>query len=230
MRVSYPFLPDDWTATQLINNPMTDFQIIRLSSRSIYIYRRGEPGFIEKPNSQRTDYCWRLLASDKLISLNTKNCKNGESETTYLSSNAVTITLKSDIPDKIILVEPTSGTTYPLDVPKAETPNVTPPKSIALNQNDSVWIDVSVDDASKVDTVEANQLKLKWRIPPLAKKGESIKKGEPVKKIQVEITRDLTVKLGNVDLTVLDKDGKPIGGTRLNISCSQNCNDNGGKQ
>ena len=128
-----------------------------------------------------------------------------------LSDSSFLITSESDIPDRIVVVQP-NGAVIPLDVPKSSQPAAEPPKPIELKQYDSVWIEVPIKDASKVASVEANQLTLHYQIPP------NDDEGNPPKSIKVQVTRDLTARPGTVDLTVFDKDSKPINVIRLHIS------------
>jgi hypothetical protein len=153
----------------------------------------------------------------------TNRCLDGELSAIGVAPNAVTVKLASDIPDKIILIAPNKAS-FILGVPKAVPVDGASSKPIALNQYDAVWIEVAVKDISKVASVVANKLTLKYTIP------ESDKDGNIPKTIRVETTRDLTEKPGDVDLSVLDKDGKSLGEARLHISCQQCNKDTGGKQ
>jgi len=129
-------------------------------------------------------------------------CRAGDEKvSTAISSHAVAVTMPEAILDKIVLVSP-AGATWALDVPKSQTSTDTKP--ITLNQYDSSWVDVPVEDVSKVASVEANQQKLNFR------PGKPAKPGDKPKSISVEVTRDLTVKAGSIDLSVLDKDGKVL--------------------
>jgi hypothetical protein len=181
---------------------------------------------IQPPPKER--YCWQILAGEKAEELDTVDCKQSSKKkiSQCMSANTVKVTLASNIPDKVILIAPNAAV-FPLDVPKDESkgksPDVSTPKPLSMRQYDAVWIDVAVKDASKVASVEANQLALKYRIP------EPGKDGKPSKTIQVEVTRDLTAKPGNVDITVLNKDGKPVGSTRIQIVSRHDKNDKGGK-
>ncbi len=104
----------------------------------------------------------------------------------------------SDQPDKIVLLNP-YGAAATLDIPKgASTTDPTKTKPIMLHQYDSTWVPVTGGDLSKVQSVEANKLSLQFMKP------NDLKPGEKVKIIQVEITRELTSKPGNIDVNVLD--------------------------
>jgi hypothetical protein len=201
----------------------------------------------DSPNlqPQSKKFCWQLIASDgKPIPLKTEYCQDEHSQppnsapqppskkskgkkardtktktlktevveanSEPLSSHAELVTL-SEIPDRVALMAP-NGAVYLVDVPKSTQPADAGPKPIQLNQYDSLWIDVAVKDVSKVVSVEANQLMLKYRIPP------PDDDGNPPKSIKVEITRDLTAQPGDVEITVLDKDGKSVASSRLHIS------------
>jgi hypothetical protein len=122
-------------------------------------------------------------------------------------------TLDADFPAKVALISPEpTNAFFSLDVPKLAAEPAPTLKPIALHQYDSVWIDVGVNDPSKVVSVEAGQLTLRSRpLPP-------DKQGKPAKALQVEVTRRLTAKPGDVDITLLDKDRKKVGSVRLHIA------------
>lgn len=227
VKVTYPFLPESWTASLPIPNPDADFQVTRLGGNSVLILTRNQLGFTLDPNSpdltpQTRPYCWQLfLPGGGKLALKTEYCQPGDEGTVSLSNYAVTITAKQDIPEKLLLVSP-AGAVFTLDVPKSPaTAAPDAPKPIDLTQNDAVWITVTVKDPSKVASVEANQQAL--RFLPSPPKGD-----EPAKTIQVFIPRSVTEKAGGVDLTVTDKEGK-ISTVRLNIVGRPGANE-GGKQ
>jgi hypothetical protein len=223
LRVSYPFLSANWTATFLIADPAANFQVIRLSSRSIVLYVKGYLGFVHNPHGDDPSrpYCWKMLATDKPIILGSDSCKSGDKGTEGLSSNAISVRLGVDIPENIVLISPENAV-FSLTAPKLVAADASSQKPITLNQYDAVWVDIGVKDVSKVASVEANQVTIKYRVPAPDKDGNASKI------IQAQIPRDLTAKPGDVDLTVLDKDGMPIGSARLHISPSRS--DKGEKQ
>jgi hypothetical protein len=226
VRVSYPFLPEMWTATRLLPNPASLFQIVRFD-KTLFIYKRDDLGFTIDPDNPNPtppaiNYCWQLYAGDQPLTLKTDTCTSGSPGTTAISPYAVAVTMTTSVPDKIVLIAPNKAV-YPFDVPKAEAAAPTGPKPIALNQGDAIWVDIAVKDVTKVASVEANQQPLKYRIPA------PDKEGNPAKAIQVQVTRDLTAKPGDIEVTLLDKEGKPITSVHLQISC-KHCEDNGGKQ
>lgn len=90
------------------------------------------------------------------------------------------------------------------------------------DQYDAVWIEIPLDDVSKANSVEADLLKLKFVTKPATKPGEKSKS------IKLELTREITSKPGNVDITVLDKDSKSVATARVQISCVD-CKTGGGK-
>gem|GEM_PF-1744925 len=125
------------------------------------------------------------------------------------------LNLKAAAPDKIILMDP-FGATFALDVPKGSADS-TASKSVSVTQYDSVWIDLPVDDASKVGSVLGNQQPLS--IVPR----EAGADGLPGKSVKVLITRDLSSRPGNIDLSVFDKSGKLLTTTRLTVSPCATC-------
>ncbi len=180
-------------------------------------------GFTKDPNSATLTptskkFCWQLIAGDgKPIALKTDYC-DSEAPTVSLSTNAELVTL-TEIPDRVALVAP-NGAVLLLDIPKSESAAGATQKPIQLNQYDSLWIDIPAKDVAKVVSVEANQLLLKFRIPP------PDDDGNPPKAIKVQITRDLTSQPGDVEITLLDKDNKPITSTRLHITAVQRRGEN----
>ena len=219
VKVSWPFLSDQWTATSRVYDPAGSYRALRLDAKRIIIMTSDPGGFI----SDTSDPCWTMLAGTRDIKLPSESCKASTTGVTRLSDFAVDITLADTVPDKVVLVSPEKFP-YTVDVPKVSAA-VEPatPKPIELKQFDAIWVTIAVKDAAKVEGVEANQLRLKFR------KGEPEKEGGAIKTIKVQITRELTSKPGNVDLTVLDKDGNSIGEARLSISPCENCNRDGGK-
>lgn len=238
VRVSYPFLPEEWTASKLISNPNLDFQLTRVSGSTILIHTRSLLGFTRKlsPGQNGTstmtapsNYCWQILVGGQLFNLANGSCTNPDAGTRNLSDADILVKQDAGIPDKIFLISPEHAV-FALDVPKG-TPDPPPtPKVITLNQFDAAWIDIAVEDSSKVAAVEVNQVTLRPRRPP-------DENGKPAKSIQVPISRELTAKPGELDITLLDADGKPLLDkdgkllvkTRLRITCRV-CDIEGGKQ
>lgn len=66
-------------------------------------------------------------------------------------------------------------------------------------------------------SVEANKMSLSWRKPSPDKDHKSI---------QIQITQELSGKSSEMDVTVLDKEGKFLAKAHLHlhISCNQCCN------
>ena len=219
VKVSWPFLSNKWTATSRVYDPAGSYRAIRLDAKRIVIMTSDPGGFI----SDTSDPCWTMLAGTRDIKLPSESCKASTTGVTRLSDFAVDITLADTVPDKVVLVSPEKFP-YAVDVPKV-TAAAEPatPKPIELKQFDAIWVTITIKDVAKVVAVEANQLPLKFR------KGQPEKEGGAIKTIRVQITRELTSKPGNVDITVLDKDGNSIGEARLSISPCENCNRDGGK-
>ena len=219
VKVSWPFRSDKWTATSRVYDPAGTFRTLRLDAKRIVIMTNDPGGFI----SDSTDPCWTLLAGYKTIKLPSKTCKESAEGVTKISDFAVDVTLPDAAPDKIVVVSPEKYP-YAVDVPKvAAGAEPTTPKPIELKQCDSLWVTIAVKDVTKVDHVEANQVRLKHRI------GKPEKEGAPIKTIQVHITRELSIKPGDVEITVLDKSGNSIGDAKVSISERENCNRDGGK-
>jgi hypothetical protein len=224
VKVVWPLRSSRWMDVSHFSDPVGDYQVVRLSEKSMMLLSKSIAGFTKKPDNPASPLdassCWQLFAGEKPLRLKTSKCTTGDPETEGSGDNAISVNLKSAIPDKIVLVSPI-GAAFALDVPKTASDSAAK-KSIAVNQYDAVWVEVALDDVTKVRSVEANETKLKF----IAK--EPSKPGEQPKAIKVEVTRELTSKPGNVDLLILDGAGKVITTTRMEISCT-NCKVDGGK-
>lgn len=216
IKVSWPFQSEDWSAATRLYEPSTGFRILRAASDQLVLSSQDARGFTALPTLTG---CWKLLSGGVSLDLKSMTCTGGSG--TSLSDNTVLVKLASDAPDRIILVNP-EGFPYQLDVPKLEKPETPAPKPVTLNQYDSVWIDINVSDFSKVSFVEADKNRLRHR----SKKPD--KPNDPVKAIQVEITRELTQAPGDVDVIIYDSANNPLSKTKLHIVC-QICDNNGGK-
>ena len=216
VRISWPFLADRWASTAHFSDPDAAYQAIRISDKSVLVTSKTHWGFVRDPHDPAKDLsatnCWQLFASDKLLKLKTRLCTSGDAETQPAGDSAEAVVLKSAIPDKVVLVDPYGASTA-MDVPKLASGQTAGPKPIAVNQYDAVWIDVPVDDIAKVSSVEADLLKLTFIAKP------ETKPGDKAKSIKVELTRQITSKPGNVDITVLDKDSKSLAVARVQIAC-----------
>jgi hypothetical protein len=257
VRVSWPFYnPNSWTSSLTFSNPDAQFKVVRVSEKSIVISRVGNLAFVQDAAHEMIspedagDHCWQLIAGDKPVSLPTLSCpykappaaapkpvKGGKAAPPATPSTGPLIQRQGytvsatvdDLPGQAILLAP-NGSIYHLTIPDfpAKKDSKTAPAPVALGQNDSAWVDITVPAGKVPVTVEANGASLKWRrkdadskIPP---------KPDPKKPlaIQVEVTRALTAKSGTLDLTVLDAKGDPIMKQQIKISCSQ-CSDKGDK-
>jgi hypothetical protein len=134
----------------------------------------------------------------------------------------VRVELETDVPDKILLIAPNQAT-YPLDVPKVKADDSSTAKPIVLKQFDALWVEITGKDWTGAVSAEANQVILKVRIPKpatAAPANAADSKSPKTTKIEVEITREVTAKPGDADLTILDKDGKQVGDrSRLQVTC-----------
>lgn len=222
-KVTSPFLPPGkWTKTFPVGG--TPFVVTRVSAKTITIARPDPLGFIGDPSKDLgvavPPYCWRLLANDTAVTLHSSVCPNGTVGPVE-GPNLVSLTLDKGIPDKVILVAPNTASTV-LDVPKLPSDTSDTPKPIALKQYDSAWIDIANVELAKVDYIEANQIHLAPR------PGKPGKDGKPATGFQVEVTRTITAKPGDIDVTVVGKDGTTLGSVKLQISCVH-CSTNGGQ-
>lgn len=220
LKLSWPFHSETWLATGRIYDPAGTYRAIRLDAKRFVIMTSDPNGFI----ADAPDRCWRLLAGNKTFNLPGGKCEKEEEGLKKLSNYAVDVTLPDTAPDKVVLVTPRRFP-YTVDVPKvAAGAEPATPKPIELKQCDVLWVTVPVKDVEKVSSVEANQLRLRHR------KGKPEKEGAPIKTIQVEITRQISGQPGDIEITVLDKEGNSIGEAKLSISPRPDCNRDGGKQ
>ena len=217
VKVSWPFLSDKWTATGRVYDPTSTYRVLRLDAKRIVVMTTDPGGF---KSDSLTNPCWMLLAGTGSIKLRSETCKEPQTGVSMLSNFAVDVTLANDAPDRVVLVSPELAA-FAVDVPKATAAEPAAPKPIEMKQFDSFWVTIPVKDVAKVQAVEANQLRLKFR------KGQPEKEGGAIKTIQVHVTREVTARPGDVDITFFDKDGNSIGETRLRISPCEKCD--GGK-
>lgn len=203
IRVTYPFLPPNWTATLVHSTTANNLQVTRLADNGILLWLKDRSGFVFDPlgpvYEPTSDFCWQLfMPSGGNRKLKTKGCPTG-TESESLSANAVTVTLGTGtIPDRVLLVSP-YGAVFPLEVPKLESkkPEVKP---IVVNQNDRVWIEVPLKEfpakeKKKFLSVEIGGL-IFPHVPPKA----------DAKTVKVFVDQVVTDKPGDLDLTVRYED------------------------
>jgi hypothetical protein len=220
-----------------------------MDNATIAIVRQSKLGFTldpSKPSGVPSGrFCWKLVAGSKSAELTSPPCPPAAAPVPaqgavkhstkkedpppgevlpgpVSGTNVVSATVVGGAPDQVLLVQPPNGAIYRLDVPKAKTDDSGAPKPVTLKQFDSAWIDIPKLDLAKVAYVEANQLHLKTR--PAKSGGD----GKPAKGFQAEVTRELTAKPGDIDVTVVGKDGTTLGSVKVQISCAH-CNINGGQ-
>jgi hypothetical protein len=218
VRVSWPFREDKWTSTSRFFENI--YNVIRLTPKRVIITTTSPEGFKSLLSAEP---CWTLLASEvQAIKLQSSTCRTS-SVATMISDHAEDITIPSGIPDKLVLISPDKFA-YTLDVPKLPTADSGKPKTIVINQCDSAWKEIAVDDISKVGSVEANGLTLKWLPSPPDKDGNT------AKTINVLLTTKLTRNPSNVELTVFDKEGKLFLSVPIQINPNPSCKDKGEPQ
>lgn len=230
VQVSWPFLPrNKFTAAYRFYDPASVFTVSRFSDKTIFITSSDATGFVRDPEKNglaTPPYCWQLLAGDTAVKIKTEVCNDGQGGPLAASSNGASVTLTAGIPDKVVLVAPNLAT-FPLDVPKLapSAPAGGEPAAIQVKQFDSQWVDVTGKDFTGTAAVEANQTQLKFRFPDPPK---DAKAGDPLKTLQIEVTRDLTAKPGTIDVTISDTNNRKLGTARLQIACVSSC-ETGGK-
>ena len=217
VKVVWPFRSDKWTATTRVFDPV--YNVVRLTDKRIIITATDPLGFQSPVPS--FEPCWLLLASGSAgIQLPSSTCTVRVKGVTNYANHAEDITIDSGgVPDKIVLVSPTKFT-FSIDVPKLPAADSGKPKTIVLNQCDSAWKEVSIDDISKVGSVGANGINVRWLPSAPDKDGN-------VKSIKIELTSKVTRNPGNIDLTVFDKDGKILLLVPIQVNANPACKDKG---
>ena len=243
VKVSWPFLaPARWTSAKAVFDSILAFEVIRLGPKSVYIRKHDSLAFTEDPNrpdlkpTKPKDFCWQVASGTEVQKLQSATCDVPKPTTDAPkpagdavkpqvapsnppiepSTHALSVSMKEDIPDKIILIAPNTAS-YILDVPKNK--KTEDPGPTTINQNDSLWIEIAVKGSTDKATVEANGATLQFRDKAGAQKAASAAGGEESKTIEAHITRDLTAKPGLIEVTVTDKGGKKIGSAKLSIAC-----------
>lgn len=210
VRLTFPFAPPSCSAVKLAGNPDKQFQITRISEKRMMLATTAAFGFARPPDDEakvaKTPYCWKVLAGETAIAVPSKDCASKTSSES-ISDYAVILNSTKDIPDDLILVSPNTATIM-LSVAKSESPKAA--AVIEVTQNSAVWLDVPVGDASEVETVSADGIVLKFRAAGAAAPKKA--------KLLVELTRDVTSKVGDLDLTITSKD-KKVSTARLKIVC-----------
>jgi hypothetical protein len=203
IRVTYPFLPPNWTATEVHSTTANKLEITRLADNGILLWLKDSSGFVIDPLGPEyeptSDFCWQLfIPGGGNRKLKTKACPAG-TESESLSSNAVTVTLGTGtIPDRILLVSP-YGAVFPLEVPKLESkkPEVKP---IVVNQNDRVWIDIPLKEFPENEKKKFLSVGIGDLIFP------NVPPKPNAKMVKVFVDRVVTEKPGDLDLTVRYED------------------------
>ena len=248
IKVSWPFYnPDHWTDALLFSDADDQFKIDRVSAKTIIIRREGGPGLDPIGKNK----CWTFVAGDTSVQLATLACPYVPKPTPKPVKGkpapkpdtgpvlqglrdiaSVTVGDKETLPSHAVLLAPDAGV-YHLTIP--DLPDKKPDtaaKPIAMKQDDSAWIKITLPAAKTAKTVEANgaaldarlwrQLKADTTTPPDPK-------NTPPETIEVEITRALTAKSGSVDVSVLDASGTSVARQTVAIACNQ-CSDKKGDQ
>jgi hypothetical protein len=243
IKVSWPFYnPDHWTDAVLFSDADDQFKVDRVSAKTIIIRREGGPGFDPVGNNK----CWTFVAGDTSVQVATLACP-------YVSKPApnpvkgnptpkpdtgpvlqglrdiasVTVGDKETLPSHAVLLAPDAGA-YHVTIP--DFPEKKPDaaaKPIAMKQDDSAWIKITLPGGKAAKTVEANGTLLVWRQLEADTKTPPDPKNTPPEAIEVEITRTLTAKSGSVDVSVLDASGTSVARQTIAISCNQ-CSDKRG--
>jgi len=142
---------------------------------------------------------------------------------------SVTVGDKETLPSRAVLLAPDSGV-YHLTIP--DFPDKKPDtaaKPIAMKQNDSAWIKITLPAGKTAQTVKANGVTLEWKPLKADTTAPSNPKNPPPQTIEVEITRSLTAKAGSVDVSVFDASGTSVARQTIAITCNGCRDDKGDK-
>jgi|HubBroStandDraft_6_1064221.scaffolds.fasta_scaffold05197_5 hypothetical protein len=243
IQVSWPFYdPDHWTDTNLFRDADDQFKVDRVSAKTIIIRREGGPGF----DAIGKKKCWSFVAGDTSVQLATLECPYVPKPTPKSEKGkpaakpdtgpvlqglrdiaSVTVGDKDTLPSHAVLLAPDAGA-YHLTIP--DFPDKKPDtsaKPIAMKQDDSAWVKITLPVGKTAKTVEANGNALVWRQLKDDTKAPPDAKNIPPETIEVEITRSLTTKSGSIDVSVLDATGTSVARQTITISCNQ-CSDKKG--
>jgi hypothetical protein len=243
IRVSWPFYnPDSWTVAMLFKDADDQFKVDRVSAKTILIRREGGSGFDPVGDGK----CWKFVAGDTAVQLATSACPyvpkpaptpaKGKAAPTPNTEPAVqglrdiasvTVGEKETLPSQAVLLAPDSGV-YHVTIP--DFPNKKPDaaaKPIAMKQNDSAWIKITLPQGKIAKTVEANGINLVWRVLKADATTPPNPKNIPPQTIEVEITRALTAKVGSIDVSVFDASGMSVARQTITVACNE-CKENKG--
>jgi hypothetical protein len=245
IQVSWPFYnPDHWTDAKLFTDADDQFKVDRVSAKTIIIRREGGPGFDPVGDNK----CWTFVGGDTSVQLATLTCPYVSKPVPKPVADkpapkpdagpvlqglrdiaSVTVGDKETLPSHAVLLAPDAGV-YHLTIP--DVPDKKPDtaaKSIAMKQDDSTWIKITLPTGKTAKTVEANGTALVWRQLKADTNTPADPKNTPPETIEVEITRALTAKSGSVDVSVLDASGASVARQTIAIACNQ-CSDKKGDQ
>ena len=250
IQVGWPFYnPDQWTDTNLFRDADDQFKVDRVSAKTIIVRREGGPGFDPAVVNNKTENCWTFVAGDTSVQLATVACPyvpkpapkpvkgkpapkpdTGPVLQGLRDTASVTVGDKETLPSHAVLLAPDAGV-YHLTIP--DFPDKKPDtaaKPIAMKQDDSAWIKITLPAGKTAKTVEANGTALVWRELKADTKTPADPKNTPPETIEVEITRLLTAKPGSIDVSVLDASSTSVSRQTVAISCNQCSNKKGDQQ
>ena len=213
-KLTWPFIPK-LTSAHRAAGAASLIHVSQIAESSVLLTHSGPIGFALPANipgvTPPSNPCWTILKGVTPVNLPTPGCKVPGEGTSRISDEAVTVTFTGSLPDKFLVLSPIGGLVT-LELPKKQA--AAEVKPIEVQQHDSVWIDVTVKDASAIKAVDAAQVKLPFR------RTFDAKGAADPKKLQVQLTRDLTARAGTVELTFLDGASKAIGQVKIKVVCT----------
>lgn len=260
--------PTRWTDTVQYTDPEDEFKVDRVSANTIVIRGDEIPFKPAKDNLGNLNKCWEFVAGPTPVQLATQDCQPSkvaappkpamkpvkgkpapEAAQGQAASNpgppiqgglyvtSVTIDDKDKFPAHAVLLAP-DFSVYHLTIPDFPDKKPDPPKPVAMKQNDSTWITITLDAGKTAKSVEANGAVLpatQWRVKKDDSKTPAAGGNKPPQTIEVEVTRALTAKSGSVQITVLGAPASAgaaplvVGTQTVDIACSQ-CSEKRGDQ
>jgi hypothetical protein len=223
LRVVYPFYPMNSGGSMQIVNPDVAFELDRISSESDSFLLKAktlEHFAIQSNESDGKQNCWELVVGPEArIVLPAGHCTYADPGAKRITNNSILI---SSLPngavfkDRFILLSP-GGFPYELTVPPSK-PDPKKPAFVkepvpTINQFDARWIELLGDGLQAVASAKINGANAEIRVI-------AAKKPEDKDKLQVNVTRAISEKPGDVDITFYDGNTKVVDTVRIRVICT----------
>jgi hypothetical protein len=208
----FPFRGPDWSPSGRIYDPEDSFSVTRLtlpaSEKGALLHIEKRDGWYEPALT------WTAIIGGRAVPVVTP-CPptiTAFCRTSTTSQSAYFIRDQALTTDAttIVVTDP-FGSSIRIQVPAAKP---TPPKPTvtaaaqAVKQNDSVWLTYKGENTTELGKPSANGVPLDWRP---AKAGAEV---------EVQLTREVTSKSGDVEIVFVDKSGSQVARTKVSIGCT----------